>query len=277
MSATCSVRQIPNAPRRPIRINGKTLSHATIAREVQNHPALTPVAAWKQAALALVLREALAQEAERLGVVGEPRADAQGRRETQAEADQRALVEREVITPEPTQDECRRFYETNRERFRAPTLYEAAHILIGAPRGDEAAFAAALDKAGTLAAHLAKRPGDLAELARLHSTCPSGQEGGHLGQVRQGETTPEFEAAMDALAPGAVSGPVETRYGVHVIRLDRRIAGEILPFEVVEARIAAYLREAVRRRAEAQYVARLLAASAVEGLEIPAPGALNVH
>ncbi|MGP9820755.1 peptidylprolyl isomerase [Salinarimonas sp. NSM] len=275
MSA-CSVRQIPNAPRRPIRVGGKILSHAMIAREVQNHPALTPVAAWKQAALALVLREALAQEAERQGVVGVPRADAQGRRETQAEADQRALVEREVVTPEPTEDECRRFYETNRERFRAPTLYEAAHILVGAPREDEAAFAAALDKAGRLAAHLKERPGDLAELARLHSTCPSAEEDGHLGQVRRGETTPEFEAAMDALAPGAVSDPVGTRYGVHVVRLDRRIEGRILPFEAVEGRIAAYLREAVRRRAEAQYVARLLAASAVEGLEIPAPGALNV-
>lgn len=276
MSA-CSVRQIPNAPRRPIRVGGKTLSHAMIAREVQNHPALTPVAAWKQAALALVLREALAQEAERLGVVGVPRSDAQGRRETQGEADQRALVEREVVTPEPTEDECRRYYETNRERFRAPTLYEAAHILIGAPREDDAAFAAALEKARMLAAHLKERPGDLPDLARLHSTCPSGEEGGHLGQVRQGETTPEFEAAMDALAPGAVSDPVETRYGVHVVRLDRRIAGAILPFEAVAARIGAYLREAVRRRAEAQYVARLLARSQVEGLDVPAPGALNVH
>ncbi|WP_349370127.1 peptidylprolyl isomerase [Salinarimonas sp.] len=276
MSA-CSVRQIPNAPRRPIRVGGKTLSHAMIAREVQNHPALSPVAAWKQAALALVLREALAQEADRLGVVGVPRADAQGRRETQGEADQRALVEREVVTPEPTEDECRRYYETHRERFRAPTLYEAAHVLIGAPRENDAAFAAALEKARMLAAHLKERPGDLSDLARLHSTCPSAEEGGHLGQVRQGETTPEFEAAMDALAPGAVSDPVETRYGVHVVRLDRRIAGAILPFEAVAARIGAYLREAVRRRAEAQYVARLLARSGVEGLEIPAPGALNVH
>lgn len=276
MSA-CSVRQVPNAPRRPIRVNGETISHAMIAREVQNHPALTPVAAWKQAALALVLREALSQEARRLGVVGAPRADGRGRRETQGEADQRALVEREVVTPEPTGEECRRFYETNSERFRAPTLYEAAHVLIGAPRDDEAAFAAAMEKAGGLAAHLKERPGDLPELARLHSTCPSAHEGGRLGQVRQGETTPEFEAAMDALVPGAVSEPVETRYGVHVIRLDRRIAGEILPFEAVRERIAAYLRAAVRRRAEAQYVARLLARSAVEGVEIPAPGALNVH
>ena len=276
MSA-CSVRQVPNAPRRAIRVGGKTLSHAMIAREVQNHPALTPVAAWKQAALALVLREALAQEAERLGVVGAPRADAQGRRETQAEADQRALVEREVVTPEPSEDECLRYYAINRERFRAPTLYEAAHILIGAPREDEAAFAAALAKATALAEHLKQRPGDLAELARLHSTCPSAEEGGHLGQVRQGETTPEFEAAMDALAPGAVSDPVETRYGVHVIRLDRRVEGRILPFDIVHGRIAGYLCEAVRRRAEAQYVARLLARARVEGLEIPAPGALNVH
>lgn len=276
MSA-CSVRPTPATPRRPVRVNGKTLSHAMISREVQNHPASTPAGAWTQAALALVLREALAQEARRLGIVGTPCADAEGRRETQAEADMRALVEREVVTPEPTTEECRRYYDANVGRFRAPRLYEAAHVLIGAPREDAVAYAAALDKARALAAHLKSRPGDMPEIARLHSTCPSAAEGGHLGQVRQHETTQEFEAAMDALAPGAVSDPVESRYGVHVIRLDRKIEGAVLPFEAVRERIAFYLGEAVRRRAQAQYVARLLAASAVEGIEIPAPGALHVH
>lgn len=275
--SSCSVRP-QAAPRRPISVGGRPISQAMISREVQNHPAETPVGAWKQAALALVLREALAQEVRRLGIAAEPIADADGRRETQSEADMRALVEREARVPEPTQDECRRFYETNRTRFRAPTLYEAAHILIGAPRADEAAYATAREAAARLIAHLDERPQDFAALARAHSTCPSRDEGGHLGQVRSGETTPEFEAALDALEPGATTAqPVETRYGHHVIRLDRRIHGEILPFEAVAPRIAHYLGEAVRRRAQAQYVARLLARANVVGLDIPAPDALGVH
>jgi peptidyl-prolyl cis-trans isomerase C len=64
---------------------------------------------------------------------------------------------------------------------------------------------------------------------------------------------------------------------VHVIRLDRKVEGRVLPFELVRARIATYLGEAVRRRAEAQYVARLLHACRIEGIDIPTPGELNVH
>jgi peptidyl-prolyl cis-trans isomerase C len=275
--STCSVRQ-QAAARRPITVNGKPISHAMISREVQNHPAETPAGAWKQAALALVLCEALAQEARRQGIEAEPLTDGEGRRETPAEANMRALIDREVVVPEPSEEECRRFYDVNRARFRAPTVYEAAHILIGAPRDDEAAFAAAREAATRLIAHLREHPRDLPALAKAHSTCPSAQEGGHLGQIRSGETTPEFEAALDALEPGAITmEPVETRYGFHVIRLDRKIEGEIHPFEAVSGRIASYLREAVQRRAQAQYAARLLARAKVEGLDIPTPETLGVY
>ena len=41
----------------------------------------------------------------------------------------RALIEREVVTPEPDEAACLRFYERNRQRFRSGDLYEAAHIL----------------------------------------------------------------------------------------------------------------------------------------------------
>ena len=48
-----------------------------------------------------------------------------------------ALIEREVVTPEPDEAACLRFYEQNRQRFRSGDLYEAAHILI-ASRPDDA-------------------------------------------------------------------------------------------------------------------------------------------
>lgn len=277
MSA-CSIQKLPNGPRTPVKVNGVAVSRALISREVQNHPAPTPAAAWKAATLAVVLREALKQEIERLGVEAEPIADGAGRRETEEEARMRALVEREVVTPEPSEDECRRYYERNLSRFRSPDIYEAAHILIAAPRDDAGAYDAARLQARALAAELEANPWAFDDLARLHSACPSKEVGGNLGQITTGQTTPEFEAALVAMQPGELSRePAETRYGVHVIRLDRKIEGRMLPFELVCDRIAAYLREAVRRRAEAQYVARLLNACRIEGIEIPSPGALNVH
>jgi len=50
-----------------------------------------------------------------------------------------------------------------------------------------------------------------------------------------------------------------------------------VPFEAVRKRVAEYLSEAVRRRAQAQYVARLLGQAKIEGIEVPNPGTFNVH
>jgi peptidyl-prolyl cis-trans isomerase C len=81
-----------------------------------------------------------------------------------------------------------------------------------------------------------------------------------------------------ALAPGALCAePVATRYGFHIIRLDRKHDGRTLPYEVVAGRIADYLRESVRRRAEAQYIARLVTAAKIEGIDLAGADALRVH
>ena len=77
-------------------------------------------------------------------------------------------------------------------------------------------------------------------------------------------------------APSA-GAPVETRYGFHIIRLDRRIDGRELPFEVVADRIADYLTENVERRAIAQYIARLASLASIEGVAIANADAMRVH
>jgi peptidyl-prolyl cis-trans isomerase C len=276
--SACSVKNTPQGPRTPIKVNGVTISRALISREVQNHPANSPITAWKAAALALVVREALTQEVKRRAIEAEPRADGEGRRETADEARMRALVEGEVTVPQPTEAECRRYYEHNVARFRSPDLYEAVHILFSASRDDADAYAAARQRANTVIAELRANPEAFERLARAVSDCPSREVGGNLGQIGPGQTTPAFEAALSTMQPGEITPePVETPYGAHVVRLDRKIAGQMLPFEIVHERIAAYLARAVRQRAEAQYVARLLAQCRIEGLEVPEPRALNVH
>ncbi len=115
-------------------------------------------------------------------------------------------------------------------------------------------------------------------MAQAYSRCPSAAQGGNLGQITAGQTTPEFEQALMALAPGQMcEAPVATRYGFHIIRLDRKHEGRVLPYEVVADRIADYLRESVRRRADAQYIARLVTAAKIEGIELAGADALRVH
>jgi len=59
---------------------------------------------------------------------------------------------------------------------------------------------------------------DFAELARAHSDCPSGSDGGGLGTFGRGQMVPEFETATFALEIGATSGAVETDFGYHLIK-----------------------------------------------------------
>jgi peptidyl-prolyl cis-trans isomerase C len=275
----CSVRSaIAGTARVPVSVNGVAVPHDLISREAQNHPAPTPVGAWQSAARALAVRELLLQEARRLALRPAPVTDAEGRRETYEEALIRNLIEVQVATPEPDEASCRRYYDKNAGRFRSPEISEASHILIAARRDQPAVYAAVRERALSLLATLAEKPELFVELAVVHSDCPSAKSGGNLGQLTPGSTTPEFEKGMAALEPGEISKtPVETRYGVHIIRLERRIAGAALPFEAVRERIAGYLSERGRRLAIAQYVARLAAGAEIGGIDLPTPDSLRVH
>jgi peptidyl-prolyl cis-trans isomerase C len=276
---SCSVHtQLPGGKSVSVTVNGTAIARDAIVREMQHHAAAKPIAAWQQAARALVIRELLLQEARRLGVPPQPASDAEGRLETDEEAMIRGLIEREVTVPEPDDETCRRYYEQNRARFHSADIYEASHILFAAASFDRVAYAQARADAEGALAVLTERPEAFAMLAKAYSRCPSAQQGGNLGQITAGQTTPEFEQALQALAPGETTAePVETRYGFHIIRLDRRVEGHTLPYEVVAERVADYLRESVRRRADAQYIARLVSAARIEGVELAGANDMRVH
>jgi peptidyl-prolyl cis-trans isomerase C len=254
---------------RTIAVNDAVIANADIAREVQNHTGGTPREAWEEAVRALVVRELLAQRARTLGLIAEPRSE-NGQRETEEEALIRALLEAEVRTPTADDAACRRYYEANRGKFRAPDLFEPLHILFKAPRDDSEAYARASERAEAVLTRLKTLPERFESLAMALSDCPSASEGGCLGQIARGDTTPEFEAALLALSPGQICPePVRTRYGVHVVRLDRKVTGEVSPFEQVRDRIAAWLEESSWRRGVAQYVALLAGAARITGFDMP--------
>jgi peptidyl-prolyl cis-trans isomerase C len=252
-----------------ISVNGVAVAEADILAEAQNHPAENPGAALIAAARALVVRELLVQEARRLGIEASPDSHSNGKTETPEDGAIRLLIEREVTTPSAGEEECRRFYENNPARFRSEPIWEARHILLAAPVDDKAAQNAARQTAERLIAHLTDRLGDFSALAAEHSVCPSREQGGNLGQVTPGSTVAEFERALETMQEGELlMRPVETRFGFHVLFLERRIEGAQLPFEHVADRIAGWLEAASWSKAVAQYISVLAGRAEIRGIDI---------
>jgi peptidyl-prolyl cis-trans isomerase C len=253
-------------------VNGERIPARLIAAEAQHHPAPAgkPGLAWRAAARALAVRALLLQEARRLGLAPEPRSLGAGRRETDDEALIRTVIEARLRPEPPTEAECRAFHAAHADRFRSPALYGASHILLAAAPGDAAARAAARAAAAALIGEIAADPSAFARLAQAHSACSSAANGGRLGQIGAGDTVPEFEAALASLPPGGLAPePVETRYGLHVVRLDARAEGAALPYDAVRPRIREMLERAAWARAAKALVAELVASARISGVDFP--------
>ena len=256
-----------------VRVNGVEITPEAIALEIQHHPAPDAETAWLEAARALAVRELLLQEARRLGLNADPEADEGGRTEAEDDALVRQLLEAEIVPETPGDPECLRYYEAQSHRFRTPDLFEASHILIEPEGEGEAAWAAAEEQARAIAARVGDDPRAFAEAARAFSRCPSAQQDGSLGQIRRGELAAPVQAGIEALVEGATGQePVRSRFGWHVLRLQRRIEGRTLPFEIVRERIADMLEARSWSLAAARYVAGLGARSNVEGIVIAGEG-----
>ena len=256
-----------------ISVNGVEIPAAAVAAEAQNHPATSPEEASAQAANALAIRELFLQEAKRLGLRAEPESDDEGRTETREDALVRVLLEAALNVPLADEESCRRYFENNHKRFQTPDIFEACHILLSAAPDDRQAYGRAEKEAQDIIQVLTANPALFEKLARERSKCPSAQTGGNLGQVSRGQTVPEFETFLFSLEEGQLCPvPVKTRYGVHVMRLDRRVAGRPLSFEAVHDKIAAYLEEASWRTAVAQYVRVLAGQANVKGVDLGAVG-----
>lgn len=63
---------------------------------------------------------------------------------------------------------------------------------------------------------------EFADLAKQHSSCPSGKEGGSLGSFGRGQMVPEFDTACFEGTVGEVQGPIKTQFGYHVVQVTER-------------------------------------------------------
>ncbi len=131
-----------------------------------------------------------------------------------------------------TEAEAKTYYEENKEKFVSGLTFSASHILVDSE-----------DKANQLLAQI--KAGDITfeEAAAQYSSCPSGKNGGDLGQFGQGQMVPEFENACAAMEVGELSAPVQTQFGYHLIRLNGKEEGGEMAYEDVKDELMAALKE----------------------------------
>ena len=126
-------------------------------------------------------------------------------------------------------------YLINQDAYKTPESVEASHILIKG--ADYASADEALAEAVKIREAIVSGEISFEDAAKKYSSdSGSAEKGGSLGQFGKGQMVKPFEeAAFSMQEPGELSEPVKTRYGYHIIRLDKRYPSEIKPFEEVKA------------------------------------------
>ncbi|MBP5980535.1 MAG: peptidylprolyl isomerase [Halomonas sp.] len=256
------IEQLPGGAAAPlVRVGDTSIDEATIALEMQYHPAETAGEAQLKAARALVVRELLRQRANALGLM-----PSQEPTEAQEDTAIAALLEQELDVPEPNEADCQRFVDTHRERFSEPTQLRVRHILLAAAPDDSDGRDEAYQLGEKLLNELTRIPERFAEFTQHHSACPSKEMDGDLGWLVPGQTVPELDRALQHLPEGLYKRPLASRYGWHVVSIDERREGRALPFDQVADRVRHSLREQVTRRALRYYLLALESDIGVEGI-----------
>ena len=145
------------------------------------------------------------------------------------ENERRALMAAQVIeglvSSAVTDDAVQEIYEQTYLQAEQAEEFNASHILVES----EEEAAAIVDELNGGA--------DFAEVARAKSTGPSGPNGGQLGWFAAGMMVPEFQTAVEELEVGAISGPVQTQFGWHVIILNEKRTKEAPALDAVRGEI----------------------------------------
>lgn len=187
----------------------------------------------------------------------EARAGALGIPVTEGDAWIDAVLDREIRVPAPDDVACRRYYDSHPAEFSPGDLVEASHILFAVlPGADVQALVGQAE--GTLR-RVKAAPETFETVAAEFSNCPSGEQGGRLGQLRRGEVVPEIESVLfegDDL--GVLPRLVRSRHGLHILRVDHRVKGERLTFEQARGAVEVRLTGLAWEIAARQFAALLL-------------------
>ena len=251
-----------------ILVNGIEITEHSVLAEMQYHPAETKRQSMVKAAEYLIIGELIKQKARQLGVAFNEMA-----LDTQSEYTLiNQLIDIDNSAPRASEEECERFYQQNKSKFTTSPLLEVRHILLAASPNDCEERLRVKDTAEELIQKISNLSSCFGELAQNYSACPSKAMKGNLGQITQGQTVPEFERQLFTAKVGLVQYPIETRYGFHIVSVDRKVEGTELPYHYVKDKVEEYLNEKVQRKNIAQYIEQLIQDADIVGFNFDYDG-----
>lgn len=184
------------------------------------------------------------------------------------------MVDGAVVTPQPTEEECQRYYEANKAQFVVGQALHLRHILFAVTPGvNVQALATHAEKALLELLHKNAPAGRFEQLAVELSNCPTSTQGGDLGWVSPEDCAPElanelFHQNHAQRGNGVHTKLMHSRFGFHIMEVMGRREGEQKTYAEVQERIAAQLTLQSRSKALRQYMSLLVGQALVEGVDL---------
>lgn len=211
-------------------VNGAKITSEDFDREVKALPeyirAMADTPQGKKEMIdTLVMRELILQKAAKEGVDKSKEVE-----EKLAELKKRIVVDTYLKNKVETEskisdEELKKFYEQNIEKFKSGEQIRASHILVKSEQ-----------EAQAIQDQL-KQGGNFEELAKTKSADSSAAKGGDLGWFGKGSMVPAFEKAAFALKEGQLSSIVKSDFGYHIIKLTGKRAAGTRPLDEVKEQI----------------------------------------
>lgn len=183
-----------------------------------------------------------------------------------------ALLEKTLIIPEPSEEECRRHYAAHQSLYTSGERVNARHILFAVTPGVDVvalrnrAEACLLD----VRCHDGSNSSDrFARAASTLSNCPSGAAGGQLGWLTEKDCAPEFaRELLGHTEVGVLPRLAHSRFGFHVVEILGREAGTKNSYESVRGAVALAMRQQSYVTVLRQYLRQLAGQAEIFGVAL---------
>ncbi len=168
--------------------------------------------------------------------------------------------------PAPTDEEIRKFYEENPDKFVRSEQVRASHILLRVdPKSSPEQKAEIKKKLEAIRSDIESKAISFKDAAAKYSEDPSNaKSGGDLGFFARGVMVKPFEEAAFSTKPGTLSPVVETQFGYHIIQVAEYKPAGLMSLEEAKASIKTYLHQLAKQKVFQKYLDELRSKAHIE-------------